>query len=238
MRSTAPAAAMASTVATLSRSRWPIMGSDKHRNPVPRYVPVPSRRKIMAVIASLSVSLDGFYTGPHASPENPMGDGGARLHGWFAHDVADRNQLTADQILGPEFERTGALVMGKDSYEHAQESWGPHPPFEMPLFVLTHHTRPNDIREGSTFHFVTDGFESAIRQATAAAGSKDVGLHGGGAIQQGLRTGLLDELQLHLVPLLLGRGRRLFEDVPCEFALERVAEGPGVTHLKYRVTKP
>lgn len=192
----------------------------------------------MAVIASLSVSLDGFYTGPGPSPDNPLGDGGAPLHGWFAHDVADRNQLTADDVLGPEFERTGALVMGNDSYEHAQASWGPHPPFEMPLFVLTHHSRPDDVREGSTFRFVTDGFEAAVQQATVAADGKAVGLHGGGAIQQGIRTGLLDELQLHLVPLLLGKGRRLFEDVPCEFTIERVAEGPGVTHLSYRVIRP
>lgn len=189
----------------------------------------------MAVIASLSVSLDGLYTGPHPSPENPLGDGGAVLHEWFAHNVADRDQLTANDILRPEFARTGALVMGRDSYDHAQAAWGPHPPFEMPLFVLTHHARTDDIREGSTFHFVTDGFESAVHQASKAAGGKDVGLHGGGTIRQGLRAGNLDELQLHLVPASLGQGRRLFDDVPCEFGIERVAEGPGVTHLKYRV---
>lgn len=192
----------------------------------------------MAVIASLSVSLDGFYTGPRTSPHSPMGERGAVLHGWFAHDVADRNQLTADDILRPEFERTGALVMGKDSYEHAQAAWGPHPPFETPLFVLTHRPRADDVREGSTFHFITDGFESAVRQATAAANGRDVALHGGGAIRQGLRTGLLNELQLHLVPVLLGHGRRLLEAVPGELAIERVKEGPGVTHLKYRVTYP
>lgn len=188
----------------------------------------------MTVIASLSVSLDGFYTGPRPSPDTPMGDGGEVLHRWFAHDVADRHQLTADDILRPEFERTGALVMGKDSYEHAQAAWGPHPPFEMPLFVLTHHPRTDDVREGSTFHFSTDGFEATVQQARLAAAGGGVGLHGGGAIRQGLRTGLLDELQLHLVPVLLGEGRRLFEDVSCEFDIERVAEGPGVTHLKYR----
>lgn len=192
----------------------------------------------MAVIASLSISLDGFYTGPRPSPENPMGDGGAALHGWFAHDVADRNQLTADDILRPELERTGALVMGRDSYEHAQVTWGPHPPFEMPIFVLTHYSRPDDIREGSSFHFITDGFEAAVQQATAAADGKDVGLHGGGAIRQGIRAGLLDELQLHLVPVLLGQGRRLFEDLRCEFGIVRVAEGPGATHLKYQVMQP
>lgn len=191
----------------------------------------------MTVIASLSVSLDMFYTGPHPSPQNPMGEGGAALHGWFAHDVADRNQLTADDILRPEFERTGALVMGKDSYDHAQAAWGPRPPFEVPIFVLTHQPRADDIRDGSTFHFITDGFESAVQQATTAADGKDVGLHGGGAIRQGIRAGLLDELQLHLVPVILGQGRRLFEDVPCEFTIERVAEGPGVTHLKYRMLR-
>lgn len=191
----------------------------------------------MAVIASLSVSLDGFYTGPDPSPQNPMGADGSDLHGWFAHDVADRAQLTADEILRPEFERTGALVMGRESYEHAQAAWGPHPPFEMPIFVLTHRPREDDVREGSTFHFHTDGFESAVQRAHQAAEGKAVGLHGGGAIQQGLRTGLLDELQLHLVPLLLGRGRRLFDDVgeaPLGLEIVRVAEGPGVTHLKYR----
>lgn len=188
----------------------------------------------MTVIASLSVSLDGFYTGPHPSPDKPMGDGGEVLHSWFAHDVGDRHQLTADDILRPEFERTGALVMGMDSFTHAEAMWGPHPPFEMPIFVLTHRSRADDVREGSTFHFSADGLESTIAQAQLAAGSKDVALHGGGAIRQGLRAGLLGELQLHLVPVLLGRGRRLFEDVSCQFDIERVVESPGVTHLRYR----
>lgn len=195
----------------------------------------------MTVIASLRVSLDGFYTGPDPDPESPMGSGGASLHGWFAHDVADRNQLTADDVLGPEFDRTGALVMGHDSYQHAEAIWGPHPPFEMPIFVLTHHARPDDVREGSTFHFVTDGFEAAVQRATAAAAGKAVGLHGGGAIQQGLQSGLLEELQIHLVPVLLHQGRRLFEsggDAPVELDIVRVAEGPGVTHLKYRPRWP
>ena len=190
-----------------------------------------------AVISNLSVSLDGFYTGSNPSPDSPLGDGGAALHGWFAHDVADRDQLTADEILRPEFERTGALVMGRDSYLHAQAAWGLHPPFEMPIFVLTHHPHRDDIREGSTFHFVTDGFGAAVREAACAADGKAVGLHGGGAIRQGLRAGLLDELQLHLVPVLLGQGRRLFEGIRCELNIERIAEGPGVTHLKYRVQR-
>lgn len=188
----------------------------------------------MAAIADLSISLDGFYTGPHPNPAAPLGDGGDVLHGWFAHDVAGRRQLTADDILRREFERTGALVMGMDSFRHAESAWGPHPPFEMPVFVLTHHWRADDVREGSTFHFSTDGFESTIEKTRRAAGDKDVGLHGGGAIRQGLRAGLLDELQLHLVPVLLGRWRRLFADLSGRFDIERVVEGSDVTHLRYR----
>lgn len=190
------------------------------------------------VIASLSVSIDGFYTGLDPSADNPMGSGGAVLHSWFAHDVADRNQLTADEILRTEFERTGALVMGRDSYEHAQALWGPEPPFRMPIFVLTHHAREDDVRKGLAFHFVTDGFEAAVEQARAAAAGKDVGLHGGGVIRQGLQTGLLDTLQLHLVPILLGRGRHLFErlgNLPMELEVDRVIESSGAVHITYRV---
>lgn len=191
----------------------------------------------MTVIASLSISLDGFYTGVEASPELPMGGGGERLHEWFAHDIADRAQLTADEILAPEFERTGAMIMGRDSYDHAEALWGEHPPFEMPIFVMTSRLREDDVREGTTFNFV-DSLDAALERAVSAANGKAVGLHGGGAIRQGLRSGALHELQLHLVPVLLGRGRRLFSDLgdePIAMEVIRVAEGAAVTHLKYRV---
>lgn len=194
----------------------------------------------MTVTASLSISLDGYYSGPDPSPQNMLGIRGEALHSWFAHDVADRNQLTADDILRPEFERLGAMIMGRESYENAQAAWGPHPPFEVPLFVLTHRDRVDDVREGSTFHFVTDGFEAALKRAQTAVGEKDVALHGGGAIQQGLRSRMLEELQVHIVPILLGQGRRLFEyigEMPIDLEIARVAEGPGVTHVKYRVQR-
>ena len=193
----------------------------------------------MTIIASISLSLDGFYTAANPSEQHPLGIGGETLHGWFAHDVADRGQLTADEVLAPEFERTGALVMGWDSYEHAQALWGPHPPFEMPIFVLSRTARDDDVREGSTFHFL-DSFDTAIERAKAVAGAQAVGLHGGGAIRQGLCTGVLEELQLHLVPTILGQGRALFAgvmDAPVTLELIRAAEGPGVTHLKYRVQR-
>lgn len=195
----------------------------------------------MRAVASLSVSLDGFYTGPGPSPSQPLGVGGDVLHSWFAHDVADRRQLTADEILGPEFERTGAMIMGRDSYDHAQELWGPRPPFEMPIFVLTSRPRPDDVRQGTTFHFVNEILDDVFNLATQAAAGKDVGLHGGGAINQALRADLLDELQLHVVPTLLGGGRWLFDGLGADSAaleIMRVAEGAGVTHLKYRVVSP
>src|SRR5699024_6772552 len=191
----------------------------------------------MTTIASLSVSLDGFYTGADPGPHQPMGEGGGALHGWFGHRGTDRAQLTADEVLRHELERTGAMVMGRDSYEHAQAAWGPRPPFRMPLYVVTSRSRRDEVREGSTFHFV-GSFDEAWALARYAADDLAVGLHGGGAIRQGLLGGYLDELQLHLVPVLLGRGRRLFDATAAasvRFEVMRVEEGSGVTHVKYRV---
>lgn len=191
----------------------------------------------MTVYASISISLDGYYVGSNPSPDEPMGESGSVLHSWFRHDVADRQQLTTDEVLREEFERLGALIMGRDSYEHAQAEWGPHPPFKVPIFVLTHRLRSDDVREGTTFHFVTEGLQVALERAHAAAQGRDVGLHGGGAIQQALTRGVLDELQIHLVPHILQHGRRLFKqlDVSLELQQNRVVEGNGVTHIQYRV---
>ena len=192
----------------------------------------------MTVYASLSISIDGYYTGPNPSPEKMLGEGGEILHSWFAHDVADRNQLSVDEVIREEMGHLGAMVMGRDSYQHAQAAWGPRPPFEVPIFVLTHRPRSDDVREGTTFQFVTGGIETALERATSAAATGTrVGLHGGGAIRQGLRIGALEELQLHVVPVVLGRGRRLFEEADSQIPLEqiRIAQGAGVAHLKYRV---
>lgn len=158
------------------------------------------------IAANLSVSLDGCFAGPGASPAQMLGTGGEILHRWFAHDVADRAQLSSEEVLRPEFERAGAMIMGGDSYEIAETARGPHPPFEVSNFVLTHRARGDEVREATAFTVVTDGLDAAIERARAAAGDKDVMLHGGTAIQQGLRAGVLEELQLHVVPVLLGRG--------------------------------
>lgn len=189
------------------------------------------------VYASISISLDGYYVGPNPSPDKPMGDSGALLHSWFSHTVADRQQPTTEDILREDFDRLGAMVMGRDSYEHAQGVWGPRPPFEVPIFVLTHYSTDADVREGTTFHFVTDGFDAALALASVAAGDRDVALHGGGAIQQALSRGVLDELQVHIVPVLLQAGRQLFtqfEGEPINLKQVRVVESSGVTHLKYQ----
>lgn len=111
-----------------------------------------------------------------------LGAGGEVLQGWFAHRVGDRDQLSADDVLRPEFERAGAMVMGRGNYETAESAWGPHPPFENPIFVLTHPPREDDVRAGTTSKFVADGFNAAVERACAAAGGKDVMLHGGTAI--------------------------------------------------------
>lgn len=195
----------------------------------------------MAVIAAVSVSLDGFYTGPAPSARQPLGRGGDVLHGWFPRDSGDRAQPAADDEIGAALARTGALVMGVDSYAHAEALWGPRPPFQAPVFVLTGRPRPDDVRAGTTFRFVTGGPVAAIRRAAAAARGKDVALHGGGAIVQGLRAGLLDELTVHLVPEFLGGGRRLFPPGPVpprRPRIVRVTEDAGVLHLTYRMDPP
>ena len=189
------------------------------------------------VVANLSVSLDGFYTGPNPGPSQGLGEGGEVLHEWLSHGTADRAELTSDAIVAELFEASGAMIAGRDGYEAAQAAWGPHPPFEVPVFVLTHRPRPDDVREGTTFHFV-DGFEPALGRAREAAEEKDVDLHGASAIRQALAAGVLDELQLQIVPVLLGDGLRLFEDgedVAFELELLRVVDAPGATHVKYRV---
>src|SRR5699024_4622214 len=128
--------------------------------------------------------------------------------------------------------------MVRDSYDHAQAEWGVPPPFEVPVFVLTNRWMEDDVRTGTTFHFVTAGFGAAIERAQEVAGDKDVILHGGGAIRQALRNGRLDELQLHIVPMLLRSGRSLFESLgygTIQFTQDRAVAGRQVTHVRYQV---
>jgi dihydrofolate reductase len=209
----------------------------------------------------ISMSLDGFIAGPNQTLDEPLGKGGEQLHKWaFAaksfrevHGLAG-GETNLDSDVGEESLRnTGATVMGRRMFSggqgpweddpNADAWWGDDPPFHHPVFILTHHARePVTKQGGTTFTFVTDGIESALEQARAAARGKDVAVGGGANVaQQYLKAGLLDELQIHLVPVLLGDGVRLFEsdlgrerrEVECT----RVIESPAVTHLKYRVVK-
>ncbi|HEV8688224.1 MAG TPA: dihydrofolate reductase family protein, partial [Gaiellaceae bacterium] len=171
------------------------------------------------------------------------------LHEWVygLESWRERHGLgggTRDQdaeVLDEAFRNLGAVVLGRRMFDLAQ-GWGEEPPFHVPVFVLTHRAQDPLVKEGgTTFTFVTDGIESAVEQAKAAAGDKDVSVGGGAStVQQVLNAGLLDEIQIHVVPLLLGDGRRLFDDIGTDIALERtrVIESPsGVTHLKFRVVK-
>lgn len=206
----------------------------------------------------ISISLDGFVAGPNPSEEEPLGEGGEQLHEWVIKLAAWRGphgreggEVNASTpVMDEALENVGATVMGRNMFgggpgpwgERPWEGWwGEEPPFHTPVFVLTHHERePLEKQGGTTFTFVTDGIESALAQAKQAAGGKDVSLGGGADVaQQYLAAGLIDELDLNVVPILLGGGTRLFDNLAgTDLNLEqlRVIEAPGVTHIKYRVS--
>ena len=195
-----------------------------------------------------ATSLDGFIAGPNDGPEVPMGEGGERLLAWyFGGDTEYRlpgtemvfkvSPGTAEYLLETST-TTGALVTGRRTFDLTR-GWGGGHPLGVPVFVLTHSVSQEWVYEGSPFTFVRDGLESAVAQAKAAAGDKDVGVIGANLVQQCIRAGLLDEIHLDLVPVLLGDGVRLFEQgiEPIELESTRVIEGAGVTHLTFRVVK-
>jgi dihydrofolate reductase len=206
----------------------------------------------------ISASLDGFVAGPNQSQENPLGEGGEALHEWLVQLKSWREgagmdggvENVSNDVFAEAIENVGAEIMGRGKFGPAgrgpwgddpwQGWWGDHPPFHKPVFVLTHHERERLTLSDTTFTFVTDGIESALAQAREAAGEKDVFIGGGAdVINQYLQAGLVDELELHVVPILLGDGARLFDKVGPELKLEelRAIEAPGVAHLKYRAMK-
>jgi dihydrofolate reductase len=203
------------------------------------------------------MSLDGFVAGPNQSAENPLGEGGERLHDWViglgawreSHGKQGGEVNESSRIVEESRENIGAALMGRNMFgppgggpwrdDEWNGWWGDDPPYHYPVFVLTHHPRDAvEMEGGTTFHFVTDGIASALEQARDAAGGKDVMLWGGAqVVQQYLGAGLLDELELHVVPVLLGGGARLFDNLGgADVHLEQIrsVEAPGVTHLKYR----
>jgi dihydrofolate reductase len=208
------------------------------------------------VTCQISISLDGFVAGPDQTAEDPLGKGGERLHDWAIATESWRSQHGREggergidsDVIDEVTEGVGAYIMGRRMFGGGEGPWdetwtgwwGEDPPFHVPVFVLTHHERePLPMEGGTTFNFVTDGIESALEQARAAAAEGDIAIAGGAsAVQQYLRAGLLDELYLHIAPILLGGGERLLEDVGNP-SLEpvKVAGSPTVTHVKYRVVR-
>jgi dihydrofolate reductase len=205
------------------------------------------------------MSLDGFIAGPNPSEDEPLGEGGTQLHEWAVRLAAWRrphgreggevNEST--KVVEESLENIGATVMGRNMFGGGEGPWGEEPwngwwgddpPFHTPVFVLTHHARkPLAMQGGTSFTFVTDGIESALEQAEEVADGKDVAVGGGAdAAQQFLAAGLIDEMQLSVVPVLLGGGTRLLDNLAgADLKLEpiRVVEAPEVTHLKYRIVK-
>ena len=202
----------------------------------------------------ITISLDGYVAGPNQSMDNPLGEGGTRLHQWALetdtwreHHGEEGGERTADsEVIEEVTANVGAHIMGRNMFSAGRGEWdtdwrgwwGEDPPFHTPVYVLTHHPRESlEMEGGTTFHFVTDGIEAALAQAREAAGARDVLIAGGAStVRQYLRAGLLDELYLHIAPVILGAGERLLDDVG-DPTLEpvKVVGSPEVTHVKYRV---
>ncbi len=208
----------------------------------------------------IAISADGFVAGPNQSEENPLGEGGMQLHEWVfplaawraPHGLEGGEVNESTPIIEETVANVGAGLMGRNMFGPPSGGdwgdgqwtgwWGEDPPYHNDVFVLTHHARdPLEMEGGTTFHFVTDGAERALARAKEAAGGKDVRLWGGGqTVNEYLEAGLLDELELHVVPVLLGDGSRVFDGLGGDgVRLEqiRAVEAPGVTHIKYRVLR-
>lgn len=199
------------------------------------------------IVTALSTSLDGFIAGADDGPSRPLGIGGDRLFRWFGDgdtpsrfyptfNMSAKSAQFFDEMAG----QVGAVISGRRTYD-VSNAWGGGGPMPgVPLFVMTHHV-PDPMPSSDPPHtFVTDGIEAAVEQAVAAAGEKNVALMGTKIVQQSIRSELLDELNIHLVPIVLGGGARLLDDLEpgsVEFNLVRVIDAPGVTHLTYRVIK-
>jgi dihydrofolate reductase len=209
------------------------------------------------LVFQISMSVDGYIAGPNATLEQPLGEHGEELHEWAlklaswreSHGREGGERNADSELLEQSIQASGATIMGRRMFSggsgpweddpNPDAWWGDEPPFGHPVFILTHHERaPVEKAGGTTFNFVTDGIESALEQARTAAGDKDVGIGGGADVaQQYLRAGLVDEMMIHVVPVLLGGGVRLFDaggGLP-RLELAGAIDSPAVTHLRYRV---
>ncbi len=198
---------------------------------------------------SMSISADGYVAGPDQSEEHPLGVGGIRLHDWHlgpSEDHPVNRQVQAEMLIG-----MGATIMGRNMFGPIRGEWGDsdwrgwwgeEPPYHCPVFVLTHHAHtPIEMKGGTTFHFVTDGIESAFAQAKEAAAGSDISIAGGASCaRQAIKAGVVDEIDLQISPVILGSGERLFDGFAAgspELELVRVLQAPGVAHLRYRIMR-
>ena len=213
-------------------------------------------------VHALAISLDGYVAGPHQDLEHPLGVGGPQLHEWVFATRAGQEMIGSTggdlgvdhDFVARGFTGIGATVMGRNMFGPVRGPWGTGeegdwkgwwgetPPYHHPVFVLTHHARsPVEMAGGTTFHFVTDGIESAYAQAEAASGGRDISIAGGASCaRQAIAAGLVDEIDLQINPVILGSGERLFDGFEAgkpALELVRVLEAPGVAHLRYRVVR-
>jgi dihydrofolate reductase len=211
------------------------------------------------VVVDITMSLDGFVAGPDPTLEEPLGRDGERLHEWAfeaaswreQHGLSGGEPNSDSELIEEATSTAGAYVMGRKMFSggsgrweddpRAHGWWGDEPPFHAPVFVLTHHARdPLPMEGGTTFTFVTEGIERAVELAGSEAGDGNVAISGGAAVvQQALNAGLVDELQVHVAPLLLGSGTRLFGENGDPVALEatRVVSSPKATHLRFALRR-
>jgi dihydrofolate reductase len=215
------------------------------------------RRSVSKLRQSITMSLDGYVAGPGQSAENPLGLGGPQLHQWAfplrifreMHGQNDGEVNASSGVIEQRWENIGATIMGRNMFSPLRGPWlddswrgwwGDDPPFHHPVFILTHHPRESVTMQGGTsFHFITEGIESALAQAQAAARGRDVSLAGGASVvNQYLAAGLVDELDISIAPVILGGGERLFQGLErgsLELRQMRAVDAPGVTHIKYEI---
>ena len=195
------------------------------------------------VTAHVSISMDGFLAGPDQSEDNPLGVGGMLLHTWHLGEMTDPVDIAVTEDL---LKQRGAYVMGRNMFGPVRGEWdrdwngwwGDEPPYHAPVFVLTHYARESvDVEGGTTFHFVTEGFDAALQRAREVAGDLDIGIAGGAStVRQALASGALEQLTLDVSPVLLGQGERIFDGFSDRrFELVDAATSPNATHITYRV---
>jgi dihydrofolate reductase len=193
-----------------------------------------------ASVLYMSMSLDGYIAGPHDEPDNPGGDGFTRLHDWFVTPEGEfiRPSGPAGELID-EINATGAVLVGRRTAEQADHWGGDHHGRGVPIFVPSHRPPDHSVAGFPLVTYVTGGIVSAMEQAKAAAGDRNVLVHGAYTAQRALEAGVLDELHIHQIPVLFGRGRRLFEELPSRVELEivRVIDAAEATHIRYRVIR-